>query len=158
MSVVLGNQLTPALFERLNGKDVVAQAGKAIVLATIDENNWPHPAMLSYYEVVAKDPQHIDLVVAKTSTTARNLRRTGKITLVLTDYGMNYYVKGDALELRNSLAEMPFLSLFRVRVEQLLEDQEPDATITGGVTFERPEKDAIRAIIERVLRALLQEA
>ena len=158
MSVVLGNQLTPALFERLKGRDVVAQAGKAIVLATIDENNWPHPAMLSYYEVVAKDRQQIDLVVAKTSTTARNLRRTGKITLVLTDYGMNYYVKGDALELRNSLAEMPFLSLFRVRVEQLLEDQEPDATITGGVTFERPEKDDIRAIIERVFRALLQEA
>jgi Pyridoxamine 5'-phosphate oxidase len=157
MSVVLGDQLTPALFERLNGRDVVSQAGKAIVLATIDENSWPHPAMLSYYEVVAKDLQHIDLVMAKTSTTARNLRRTGKVTLVLTDYGMNYYVKGNALELRNSLAEMPFLSLFRVRVERLLEDQEPEATITSGITFERPEKDAIRAMIEKVFRGIMQE-
>ena len=114
--------------------------------------------MLSYYEVVAKDLQHIDLAVAKASTTARNLRRTGKVTLVLTDYGMNYYVKGNALELRNSLAEVPFLSLFRVRVERLLEDQEPEATITSGITFKRPEKDAIRAMIEKVFRGIMQEA
>jgi len=158
MSVVLGDQLTPALFERLNGRVVASQAGKAIVLATIDENNCPHPAMLSYYEVVAKDRGHIDLAVAKTSTTAQNLKRTGKITLVLTDYGMNYYVKGDALELRNSLAEMPFLSLFRVRVERLLEDQEADATITSGITFERPDKDDTRAMIEKMFRAIMQEA
>jgi hypothetical protein len=158
MSIVLGNQLTPALLERLNGRDIVAKTGKAIILITMDENNWPHPAMLSYYEVVAKGPECIDLAVGKTSTTARNLRQRGKITFVLTDYGMNYYVKGDALELRDSLGEVPFMSLFRIHVEQLLEDQEPDATITGGVTFERPEKDDIRAIVEKVFRGIMQEA
>jgi hypothetical protein len=52
---------------------------------------------------------------------------------------------------------MPFLAPFRVRVERLLEDQEPDATITGGVTFERPEKGELRAFVEKVFRGIMQD-
>lgn len=154
MSQALGKELTKELFERLRGEDVSAQTGKAIVLVTVDERGWSHPAMLSYYEVVAKDRSTIDLAVGKASTTAKNLRRAGKITLLITDSGMNYYLKGSAREIKDSIDGVPFMSLFRVEMEQLLEDQEPDAAITSGVTFNRPQKKEAGAIVEKIFQAV----
>jgi len=157
MSQLLGKELTEGLLSRLRGKDVAAQMGKAIVIVTVDESGWPHPAMLSYYEVVAKDRSRVDLAVGKTSTTARNLRSTGKITLLITDSGINYYVKGSAREIKDSMDGVPFMSLFRAEIEQLLEDQEPDAAITSGVTFSRPQKKGVSEIVEEIFRGVLGE-
>lgn len=157
MSQLLGNDLTEELFERLKGEGVTSKMGKAIVVVTVDERAWPHPAMLSYYEVVAKDRSRVDLAIGKTSTTAKNLRRTGKISILLTDHGMNYYVKGQAQEVKESIEEVPFVSLFSVKVEQLLEDQEPDALITSGVTFSRPQNKEVTEIVEKIFQAVRKE-
>lgn len=154
MSQLLGKQLTEELFERLKGDDVASQAGKAIVIVTVDDKGWPHPAMLSYYEVVAKGQSRIDLAIGKSSATAKNLRRTGKITLLITDRGLNYYLKGTARELQESMSEVPFMSLFGVEIEQLLEDQESDAPITSGVTFNRPQKKQILELVEKVFQGV----
>ena len=157
MSQLLGKHLTEELFDRLKGENMNSKMGKAIVLVTVDDKGWAHPAMLSYYEVVAKDRSRIDLAIGKTSTTARNLRRTGKITLLITDSGMNYYVKGNAREIRESMEGVPFMSLFRTEIEQLLEDQEPDAMITSGVTFSRPQKKEVGEIVEKIFRGVRKE-
>ncbi len=158
MSQLLGKELTEELFARLKGEDVASKMGKAIVVVTVDEQGWAHPAMLSYYEVVAKGRSRIDLAIGKTSTTAKNLRRTGKISILLTDHGMNYYVKGQAQEIRESIEGVSFMSLFSVKVEQLLEDQEPDALITSGVTFSRPQKKEITEIVEKIFQAVKKQA
>jgi len=157
MSQLLGKELTEELFERLKGDDVASQAGKAIVIVTVDEKEWPHPAMLSYYEVVAKDRARVDLAIGKTSTTTKNLRRNGKVTLLITNSGINYYLKGNAREVKESMEGVPFISLFRVKIEQLLEDQEPDAVITSGVTFSRPQKKEVNAIVEKIFQAIRSE-
>jgi hypothetical protein len=157
MSQLLGNELTEELFKRLKGEDVTSKLGKAIIVVTVDEQAWPHPAMLSYYEVVAKGRSRIDLAIGKTSTTAKNLRRTGKISILLTDHGMNYYVKGQSQETKESIEGVPFMSLFSVKVEQLLEDQEPDALITSGVTFSRPQKKETTDIVEKIFQAVRRE-
>ena len=157
MSQLLGKVLTEELFDRLNGSDLGSKLGKAIVIVTVDEQGWSHPAMLSYYEVVAKDRSRIDLAIGKSSTTAKNLRRTGKITLLITDSGVNCYIKGNAREIRESMEAVSFMSLFRVQMGQLLEDQEPDAMITSGVTFSRPEKREVNEMVEKVFRGVLRE-
>jgi len=157
MSQLLGKELTEELFERLKGMDVHSKLGKAIVIVTVDDKGWPHPAMLSYYEVVAKERSRIDLAIGKTSTTTKNLRRTGQITLLITDSGINYYLKGSAREVKESMEGVPFISLFRVEIEQLLEDQEPDAVITSGVTFSRPQKKEVGEIIEKIFQGLRRE-
>ena len=157
MSQLLGKELTEELFHRLKGDAVASKGGKAIVVVTVDELSWAHPAMLSYYEVVAKDRSRIDLAIGKTSTTAKNLRRTGKITLLITDSDVNYYVKGSAREVRDSMDGVPFMSLFRVAVEHLLEDQEPDAVITSGVTFQRPQKKEVGEIVEKIFQGVRRE-
>lgn len=157
MSRLLGTELTEELFNRLGGDDVTSQAGKAIVVVSVDDGGWAHPAMLSYYEVIAKNRSRIDLAIGKSSTTAKNLRRAGKITLLVTDRGINYYLKGIAREIRESMEGTPFMSLFRVEVEQLLEDQEPDSAITSGVTFSRPRKKEVSAIVEKIFRGVRAE-
>ena len=154
MSQLLGKELTGELFERLKGMDVSSKAGKAIILVTVDEAGWAHPAMLSYYEVVAKDRSRIDLAIGKSSTTAKNLRRTGKITLLITDSGMNYYLKGGVREISESMKGVSFMSLFRVELEKLLEDQEPDAAITSGVTFSRPQEKEASELAEKIFAEL----
>ncbi len=157
MSQLLGRELPEGLFNRLKGENVVSKMGKAIVIVTVDDMGWAHPAMLSYYEVVAKDRSRIDLAVAKTSTTAKNLRRTGKITLLITDSGINYYLKGNTTEVKESMMGVPFMSLFRVELAQLLEDQEPDAVITSGITFTRPQKKEVSEIVKKIFQGVRAE-
>jgi len=157
MSQLLGKELTKDLFNLLKGENVASKLGKAIVIVTVDDKGWPHPAMLSYYEVVAKERSRIDLAIGKTSTTTKNLRRTGQITLLITDSGINYYLKGSAREIKESMEGMSFMSLFRVEIEQLLEDQEPDVAITSGVTFSRPQKKEVGEIIEKIFQGLRRE-
>jgi hypothetical protein len=157
MSQVLSTKLTEELFHRLKGDSMASKTDKAIVVVTVDDAGWAHPAMLSYFEVVAKDRATIDLAIGKTSTTAKNLRRTGKITLLITDTDMNYYVKGAARELRESMEDVPFMSLFRVAVEHLLEDLEPDSVITSGVTFQRPENKEVGKIVEKIFHGVRRE-
>ena len=152
MSQLLGKELTEELLHRLKGDS--SKRDKAIVIVTVDESGWAHPCMLSYSEVVAKDRSTIDLAVGKTSTTAKNLRRTGKITLLITDSDLNYYVKGTARQVKESMEGVSFMSLFRVAVEHLLEDLEPDAVITSGVTFERAQKKEVEELVEKILQGI----
>ena len=143
MSQLLGRELTEALLNRLNGQNVEAHEGKIIPIFTLDESGWPHPALLSYYEVVAKDATTLDIALWKNSSTANNLRQTGKVTLLISDKGVNYYIKGSVNELQTEMPGIPLQSRFRITVEQLLEDQEPNAEITSGMTYSRRKSRAI---------------
>jgi hypothetical protein len=140
MSRLVGKELTAALFERLRGQNVETYEGKIIPIFAIDESGWPHPALLSYYEVVAKDLATLDIALWKNSSTARHLRQNGKITVLITDQGINYYLKGSVEELQTEIPGMPLQSRFRITTEQLLEDQEPNAEITSGLTYRRERK------------------
>jgi hypothetical protein len=96
--------------------------------------------LLSYYEVVAKNSTTLDIALWKNSSTARHLRQTRKITLLITDQGINYYLKGSVKELQPEMPGIPLQSRFRITTEQLLEDQEPNAEITSGLTYRRQTK------------------
>ena len=155
MSQRLGNELTEALLKRLDGHAVTSHEGKIIPIFTLDESGWPHPALLSYYEVVAMDSSTIDMALWKNSSTANHLRRAGKVTLMITDKGVNYYVKGTVRELQAEMKGVPQVSRFRMTTEELLEDQEANAEITSGLTYSRikqRESTDIAAIVLQHLR------
>jgi len=137
MSQIVGKDLTQALFERLSGEGIDAAEGKIIPIFTIDEDGWAHPALLSYYEVIAKSASTLDMALWKNSSTANNLRKTGKITLMLSDFKTNYYLKGRVSELEYEMTGAAPVSRFRVALEQVIEDQEPNAEITTGLTYRR---------------------
>jgi hypothetical protein len=137
MAQVIGKELTQALFERLSGREIESHEGKIIPIFTTDEQGWVHPALLSYYEIVAKNPSTLDMALWKDSSTAHNLRRTGKVTLMIIDQAVNYYLKGSVSELQYEMAGAAPVSHLRVTLEQVIEDQEPNAVITTGLTYRR---------------------
>jgi hypothetical protein len=59
---------------------------------------------------------------------------------MITDEGVNYYLKGSVKQLEAEMAGAPQISRFRMTIEQLLEDQEPNAAITTGLTYRRLSK------------------
>ena len=157
MSKILGKELTEALFERLSGATVASHEGKIIPIFTLDENGWPHPALLSYYEIVAKNSSTLDMAIWKDSSTANNLRRTRKISLMITDNGVNFYLKGAVRELEKEMMGAPQVSRFKITVEQLLEDQEPNAQITSGMTYSRGSERDPNDFSSKVLRLLREQ-
>ncbi|HYA30818.1 MAG TPA: hypothetical protein VEI95_18520 [Acidobacteriota bacterium] len=158
MSQIIGKHLTQALLNRLKGADVEAHEGKIIPIFTTDEAGWAHPALLSYYEIIAKDGSTVDMALWKDSTTAKNLRRSGKVTLMISDLGVNYYLKGNVKELEYEMAGAPPVSRFRVIMEQVIEDQEPNAEITTGLTYRRMNKRDPNDFAVKVLRILREAA
>jgi len=155
VSRLIGKELTAALLDRLSGRNVTSHEGKIIPIITLDESGWPQPALLSYYEMVAKDRSTIDMALWKNSSTANNLRRANKVTMMITDHGVNYYLKGSVRELQVEIPGVPAVSRFRVTLQQLLEDQEPNAEITSGLAYKRlanRESDDLAAKVLQLLR------
>jgi hypothetical protein len=158
MSKLVGHELPGDLVTRLAGSDVDAHEGKIIPIFTLDDAGWPHPAVLSYYEVRAKDAATVDLALWKESSTAINLKRAGKLTLMISDTGVNYYVKGSVQLLQLEMSGAPPVSRFRMKVEQVLEDQEPNAEITTGLTYRRLTKRDANDFAVKVFRLLGEDA
>ena len=156
MSQLLGKELTPALLQRLGGTDVEAHEGKIIPIFSLDPAGWAHPALLSYYEIVAKDPATLEMALWKDSSTAKNLRTAGKITLMISDRGVNYYLKGNVRELEHEMTGAAPVSRFRVSLEQVIEDQEPNAEITTGLTYRRMSRRDANDFSVKVFRLLKQ--
>ena len=154
MSQILGKELTDALLKRLSGAAVGSHEGKIIPIFTLDDAGWPHPALLSYYEVVAKNASTLEMAIWKDSSTANNLRRVGKISLMIADNGVNFYIKGAVKELEKEMTGAPPVSRFQITVEQLLEDQEPNAQITSGMTYTREKERDPNDFSAKVLRIL----
>ncbi len=157
MSRMVGKALTEELSQRLSGDNVTSHEGKIIPIFTLDEAGWPHPALLSYYEVVAKNRSTLDVALWKNSSTANNLRRQGKVTAMITDKGINYYLKGTVQELEAEMNGAPQVSRFRITTTELLEDQEAGAEITGGLTYSRTASREMTDFVLKVLK-LLQQA
>ena len=158
MSQLLGKDLPPALVQRLSGAEIESHEGKIIPIFTIDDSGWPHPALLSYYEIAVKNASTLDMALWKDSSTSKNLRQSGKVTLMISDKGVNYYLKGSVRELYYEMPGAPPVSRFRVALEQVIEDQEANAEITTGLTYRRMTKRDSNDFTVKVFRLLCEES
>jgi hypothetical protein len=152
--------LSDDLYRRLSGADVDAYATLAIVVCTTDAGGWPHPAMLSYYEVAAVDRQTLRLAVYTDSQTCRNMRDRGKVTLIVADDRLACYIRGTVSETHPQMASAPYNALLAMRVEHVKfdkapEDLEPGAFVTSGIRY-RPRTghalDQARAVLAELRR------
>ncbi len=161
MSRAVGSELPADLLARLNGSDLESVASKVIQIFTIDAMGWPHAALLSYFEVVAKDARHLRCATYATSTTTANVRRSGKVTFVIIDERMAYYVKAHAVEIAPALHATDWNVAFDCRIEQVLSDEvneeyEPGAYVASGVTYHNPQRAAEMERARAVLAELLE--
>jgi hypothetical protein len=158
MSRLLGKDLPPALLLRLSGGAIDSYEGQIIPIFTIDESGWAHPALLSYYEIIAKNSAALDMALWKDSSTAKNLRRTGRVTLMISDKGVNYYLKGKVAQLHYEMPGAAPVSRFRVSLEEVIEDQEANAEITTGLTYRRMTQRDANDFSVKVFRLLREES
>ena len=140
MSRMVGSSLPAPLHERLRGDDLAARLGIAVMVVTTDADGWPHPAMVSYGELLARNSRQICLAIHGASGTAENLRRSGRITLCFVEPGLVYYVKAAVARPEEPVPGFPGLVRFEATVEQVLADEaradsEPGAAIVDGVRF-----------------------
>ncbi len=161
MSRLVGKELPEELYVALQGNRPAAQSGKAIAIATVDPHNFAHPALLDYTGVVAKDPANIRLAVDSNSRTAGNIRQNSRLTIIVIDQDMAYYIKGITREIRSSLECSPSQVGINMGIEEILEDtptpseRELGVRITSGVTFAAPRGSDSGAGQAEVLRELL---
>jgi len=87
------NQLPPPLIEFFNGKNVSDKQHEAILLLSVDEEQWPHVAMISVGEIVAINESELRLSLWPNTVTSTNLNRTGQATIVVFLEAVAYYVK-----------------------------------------------------------------
>jgi hypothetical protein len=156
MSTFIADHLPDQLLAYLSPPTATGDASVAIVICTVDEHGWPHPAMLSRLEVVARDARNVRLATHVASRTTRNLKANGKLSLVLADADAVHYVKGDALLLEPAMRVAPHLAKFNLRVDSVLADNPQDyedARIVTGITVERHGVDApaARSILDELL-------
>jgi hypothetical protein len=133
-------QLTDDLYQRLSGADVAARADEAIVICTVDAEGWPHPAVLSYFEVAAVDSRTLHIAVYTNSRTCANLRERGRATLIIAGAGLVCYVRGVAVEVTAGMREAAYNAKMALRVDQVVfdeapQDLEPGVGVTSGITY-----------------------
>ena len=75
---------------------------RVVQIITVDEEGWANAGMLSYADVIAKDGGSLNLATWGDGECAADLRRNGRITLLVIDDDMAYYVKGRASEIQVS--------------------------------------------------------
>jgi hypothetical protein len=145
MSTHVGDTLPGDLLEALSGRDLTAVSDRVVVVATVDERGFPHPALLSCFEVVAVDPRTIRLATYAGSRTTRNAARDGKITLIFVDAAFVYYVKGAVRQRAASMRATPYNAMLEVEVAGVLRDapdpeREPGAHIASGIRYVNPQR------------------
>ena len=156
MSRFIGEGLTEHLVSALGVNQAVARADRAIIICTIDEHGWAHPAMVSSLELVARDTRNVRFALHAASRSTRNLRANGRLTAILVETGTVYYIKGDVLERTPSLAAAPAQAGFNLRVDSVLADEPREyegASLVSDLRVSRTIPDLDRALA--VVRELL---
>jgi hypothetical protein len=155
----LGPTVPETLRRLLAGDDLPARVGLTLLLLTVDEEGWPHSAMLSAGEVLAPSPDGPELRFAlwATSSTTANLGRSGRGTLFSVVPPATYTLRVRARRLPDADVQGHPLALFGARVEEALEDVVTYAEVTSGIAFRLadPERTlaAWRESVEAMRRA-----
>jgi hypothetical protein len=142
----LGPALPEHLQQLLSGQQLRDRIGDTFLLLTIDDDGWPHMAMLSVGEVLRVDPRTLRVALWLQSTATHNLERTARGVLACVAYGAGYYVRLTAeRESDLDLGVDGRLACFKLTVEDVLEDAVDYARLTSGVRFELPDPDRVVA-------------
>ena len=135
MSKNLGATLPEDLLDFLSSTEPGEKFKQVILFSTTDEDGWPRHGLLSAREVFAKDSKRLLLLLYSNSHSSANLQREGKISIVLVNPNMSYYVFCKARPL-SPLPDAPSETLFELTVEKVVEDSLATARILTGITCE----------------------
>lgn len=133
MAKNLGNALPAELLDKLENGALYRTGGLGLPVLTVDEAGWPHVAMAP--GAVAARPDEAWVALGGKTGSLHNIRRDGKLTLLVAGPDTLYYIKGQAEIVRPEMQLMAQEAAVRLRVTEVLQDMEPFVTITGGVSY-----------------------
>ncbi|MEN5016387.1 pyridoxamine 5-phosphate oxidase [Erwinia sp. Eh17-17] len=133
--------LPPALLTLLDGSLPPSHLYQAIRLSSVGDNGWPYAAQLSLGEIIACSPTELLFAIWPESTTTRNLKRDGKITLALVLNDAVMEIQALAVARPETLTDLK-LAVFRAEVKQVIAHRAPYATVTSGLTFSLKDETA----------------
>ncbi|WEG11049.1 pyridoxamine 5'-phosphate oxidase family protein [Pullulanibacillus sp. KACC 23026] len=149
-------KLSDDLYDLLNGEHLEKKQHEAFMLETVNEDGWPHTAMISVGEIIAMDSSHLRLALWPTTQTTQNILRTGKAMVVL-------FYKGKACYLNLELRPMSQLenpkhnrARFQADLTHIKEDQAKYADITSGVQIHLKDSSTVIARWQETLDELKQ--
>jgi len=132
-------QLSSPLFQFFNGKNVSDKQHEAILLLSIDDEQWPHVAMISVGEIVALNESELRLSLWRNSVTSTNIIRTGLATIVVILEGVAYYIKLSAQAQSISDERQGFVAT----IASIREDVAKYADIISGVRIQLKEPEPV---------------
>jgi hypothetical protein len=162
MAKLAGKELPDDALKLLKPEAMESKRNKAVQVVTVNPAGWPDAGMLSYADVIARDKKTLRLATWGDGECARNLRSNGKLTLLVIDRDMAYYIKGAAAELKsrvpvtdlNQEGGESLLAFFSIEVREVYEDRVPTARVSSGVTFEGSEIE--EKAHQQILKQLLE--
>jgi hypothetical protein len=120
----------------LSGTELGSAVGTTFELITVDEQGWPHVALLSAGEILATGPSSLRLALWASSGTTANLGLTGRALLTFVDDHSYHKVRMTATRIESPAIESMPLAAFLATVLEVQVDEVPYASVTGGITFE----------------------
>jgi hypothetical protein len=117
----------------LDGRRLEEKDGMAFVLMTTGETGWPHAALLSAGEILARSPRDVALTLHRSSGTTANLTESRRATLLVVDPPVAYTVRLDARPL--PAGADPGLTRFAARVVAVIRHEVPYAELTAPIGF-----------------------
>lgn len=141
MSRMLGTQLPQDIVTRLDGMDLAAKVGPSIFLLSSDDGGYPHVALLSYGEVLARSPGEVRVLIWAVGSAARNLAARHVACIGLVEPGLVIYIKGNARPL--GPAPLPgaiALVGFALDVTRVLADEEAGTEMVTAATYRWTER------------------
>lgn len=149
-------ELPTNLCELLNGRNLKDKQHEAMMLLTINQDSWPHVAMISVGEVIAVSPTELRLSLWLNTTTTANIIRTSKATLVVFFNGIAHYVQLSLHKLSELADARHPRERFSARVVSLREDVAKYAEITSGVQIELKDPASVLHRWNETLEELLR--
>jgi hypothetical protein len=136
------NELPLALVKFLDGKQLVKGIGEAIRITTVDEDGLSRASLLSVGEVLAIDSRHLNFVMWPNSTSAKNITRTGHISLSMVYDKALWEVRLDAKPVKEEKTGSR-LAFFRAEVKNVRVHRVDYADVLTSVTYSLHDPDGV---------------
>lgn len=136
-------ELSKELATLLDGRDLYNKQSIAMMLQSVNAEDYPHSAMISVGEIVAIDNTTLRLALwPKTQTTLSLLKRRKANLVIVYNQKVNY-IELDVEPLNSNGNSTYDRTYFEATLKSIKEDVAKYATITSGITFKLNEPEEV---------------
>jgi hypothetical protein len=136
MTELLGNEITESCNSVLTAENG-ARRNLVIIMLTVDETGFSRVCLLSPFQILSTSRSQIYFDVYSGSRTKKNLDRTQKATLIMSERSGLLYVNGETKYMEDlDPSDKNSQSLYSLKVLQVFRDASEAVPINSEMTFD----------------------